>query len=288
MRLSTLQKIAVLLVLILPNTVYATDVYFELTATSKFLSGVTNELIGDVSKKKIYIKENMMKIHNLKSGKQSIILLDKKVVWNIDPTKQMYASTNFLNIEMVQRRQEFRGTQFAPMMEGAMRSSQRGLMDSLDWMPNERKSFMQDRMSQQIGIMRNMQGNMPTDPAKSVVETLYTDDSKTINGYNCYKVQILENKKPVVTSWLTNDITLPDSFRRFDDVLLFFKSKVSAELKKIKGFPIKETSLVVFDGLDKIQRTREVTKYVEKYIKESEFKPPAGYMKVDHESFSSF
>jgi len=201
MHFEKFNKVSILLflALALPNIVYGADGYFEQTRTSKFLSGVTNELLESKNREKVFIKEHMMKIENINTGNQTIILLNKKVVWNIDNTKKMYASTNFLNLEMVQRRQEFRGTQFAPMMEGAMRSSQKGLMDSLDWMPTDRKSFMEERMSQQIGIMRNMQGNMPSDPAKSVVETLYTDESKTINGFNCYKVKILENKKSVVS-----------------------------------------------------------------------------------------
>ncbi len=274
--------------LMLPGALYAADSYYEQKLTSRFLSSVTNEVLERSVRQVVYIKDNKMRVEEKKSGNGTIILLEKKIVQNYNKAKKTYAAVDFLSLEMVQRRLEYRGTQFAPMMQSAMQSSQKGLLDTLEWMPEERRSFMQDRMGQQISIMKNMQGNVPNDPAKSVVEVTYSDDSVKINGFDCYKVEILENKKPVHTSWMTNDITLPPNFRRFDNILFLFKSKVSSELKKLKGFPIKETTVLVFDSMNKIQRTREVTSYTEKYLKDTDFEPPLGYMKVDSESFKPF
>jgi len=269
---------------IFPALAFA-DMYYEQTTYEEFLAGVGRQTLSKETHQKIQVKGLSMRIDEVESNTTLLVRLDKRVTYELNNRKKTYKEMPFHEMEMEKGVDDIRGQQLAPQMEAGMKSAQRGMLEATSSMPGDRKDFMRKMMLQQMRKMGTLQKTGATG-GKITAKKLKKE--KVVNGYKCKRYKILEDATPVVDMWVTEQITPPLNYADFFESINVYKSEVAAEIKKIKGMPIKVRYVENFDLLRKVQYIKEVTKVQVKAITDSTFAIPKGFKKVSATESDNF
>jgi len=229
--------------------------YWEQTTTSKTPMKRTNEA-EEVKNQKVFYKPGMMKIVELEEQDIIIIRLDKELSWYIDKKEVTYTEMKFSDVE--------------EGMNQAKESMKQMQEQMKNMSPEERKMMEQMMGSKMAKMMGAGEG-----PQLSVKKT---GEIQTVNGYKCNKVLLNSENEPLMTFWMTDKYQLGNEFMETYRKMGFFDSYIPAEMKEMKGFPIK-TEMSMNTGFGNVETMTIVNKIVPQSVSTSEFELPKGLKK---------
>ncbi len=247
------RMVALLAALFVAVVAFSQGVYWESTTSGGALG---DRAISSQS----YYMPHMFKSLSPDMGDVLIVRLDKKIIYQVNPTEKTYTEQTFDEFEAQMKKMGEKAD--AQMAE---------LQKKMQTMPEEQRKMVEQMMADRMG---NKDKNAKIDVAK-------TSESKTIAGYGCTKYSVTKDGKETLALWATKDLKGYDNTMR-KDMQDFSARMMTADLggtkglvealNKVDGFPM-ETDM---QGGVKVQ----VTKVERKNIAASEFEVPAGYTKV--------
>ena len=236
--------------------------YWEQTMNSK--STIPGTPANNIEKQKVFYKTGKMKMVNLEKDEIMIIRVDKELAWNIDKKKGTYTEMKFADMQEGMKQ-----------VGDAMKKKQSEMKD----MPPEQRAMMEKYMGKKMMGMMGDEGGMKISFKK-------TNETRTINGYKCYKVLYITNEEPLMEMWMTDKYQLGSEFIHLYKKMGMLKGELPEEAKNIKGFAIQ--SVVNMDlGMGKMESVTTVDKIVPQSISDSEFELPNGLKKIEMPMFKN-
>ncbi len=245
--------VPVIAALFVAGIAYSQGVYWE--------SATSGGALGD----RVIAAQSYYMPHKFKSttpdmGNAMIVRLDKKMIYQIDPTEKTYSEMTFDEWEAQMKK-----------MSQKMDAQTEELQKKMESMPEEQRKMVEQMMGNQMAAKKGKDAK---------IDVKKTGETKKIAGLGCTKYTVTRDGKEALALWATKDLKGFDTMRKdiqeFSSRMMasdFQGTKGLAEaMNKVDGFPM-ETDM---QGGVKI----EVTKVERKEIAASEFEVPAGYTKV--------
>jgi GLPGLI family protein len=196
----------------------------------------------------------------------TIMRLDREVMWMLDTKKKTYQEMTFAQLE-----------QMAKKVAGNMQSSRQAdearteMERELANMPEEQRKMVEKMMG----------GKIPGMGSSASIEVDKTNESRTINGYNCKKYVIRSGDETISTLWVTKDIRefapyaedWKEFSRRLGSLQQMAKGMGEA-FAKIDGFTVQSSTKIMG-----IEVTSTLKRFERAAPAASEFEIPAGYKK---------
>jgi len=199
------------------------------------------------------------------NGETTIMLIDKRVIYTLDPKKMTYSEMTF------------------DELEGAMKEVSAMMSEKTAEMQKEMEGMSDDERKMVEQMMKGkMPGSMTAGPAKEAkMDAKRTGKRETIAGRECTEIVVTEDGKEYLKAWATKDVKAFDGmkndmeeFRKLMSSLNPMIPKGHAEaMRKIEGFPM---IVEMKNGMK-----QEVRKIETGAIDDGEFEIPADYKKVD-------
>ncbi|MBD3287766.1 hypothetical protein GF337_03090 [candidate division KSB1 bacterium] len=256
--------IAFIGILLLGSQIYAQETfegYWEQTTKSNSPYQTFSKSKGDEAQR-VYYKNGKMKIEDKDGGNVVIMRLDKEVTWMIDKKKGVYTEMTMSDMKAQMNK-----------ANEAMQKMQKQMED----MPPEQRKMMEKMMGDKMKSMASGEGMNIT--------VKKTDETKTINGYNCRKIVYYSGDEPIMDIWLTDKYQLGSEFVKSYAQMGLIKGDLSEATKNMKGFPIKSEMQMDAGMGKKIESTTTVTKIVPTSVSDSQFELPKGLKKTEMNSF---
>jgi hypothetical protein len=160
----------------------------------------------------------------------------------------------------------------------------------------EREAILRQR-EEQVKKMQDQLANLPpairekmagaTGATGASITVQKGTGTKKIAGYDCEQYLISMGESIKIEKWVTQDLQMPSTLfdaqkaAFSDNPLMKNFARMADEMKKIKGFPLGETTTI--KGLPGVggETSREATEVTKGPIDPSVFAIPAGYTKVE-------
>jgi YHS domain-containing protein len=212
-----------------------------------------------LTKQKLLLKGDKLKIVSIEEPLVCIVRLDKKVVWEINNKEKTFVERQFSYFEKVrkdnlaQRNQEIREINGKPN-------------------PKEREED-----ARKLGYRLKQDGTVDE---KILPQIERKGEKKKVADYECERVILKEDERTVFDMWVTDKIKVPESLMKFYEELGGFSKEVLEKLKELKEFPL-ELKVELNVGAVSFKIEAQVTKVDESVkIDEKEFELPEGLQKV--------
>jgi len=226
--------------------------YWEQTTVRK--SNMPMQPKEVTEKEKTFYKPGKVKTMNLTTEKETIIRLDKELMWTIDHNDKSYTEVTF-----------------AQMQEGMQKMQSAMKEEMKDVSPEDRK-MMEKFMGKKLGKM------FGSDEPSLEIAVKRTGETKKILGYECEQVFLNLNDEPMMEMWITDKYNLGNDFLEVYQKIGWMKGKLSEDAEKIQGIPL--TNKITIDmGMGKMESESQVTKLVKTSVSDNEFEVPKGYKK---------
>lgn len=152
------------------------------------------------------------------------------------------------------------------------------------------KHYVEVRFSQwEREVAERLKKSVPDLQAKTrKIVVKKTGETRTLNGFQSEKVQVLADGELIEENWVTRDVALEEVEKIMDKVALGFSKEFKTEMKegreiyeKVKafGFPILVKDYTIAHGLGGIE-VLEVKKMEKKELGDEVFLPPKGYQRI--------
>ena len=197
-------------------------------------------------------------------GKVMIVLIEKKMLYQLDPAKKTYSEMTFDELEGAMKE-----------VAGAMDEKMAAMQKELESMPDDQRVMMEKMMK------GKMPGRADAVQTEGKMEAKKTGKKETVHGRACSEVVVTNGGKDYMTAWVTNDVKEFDGMK--DDVAEFRKlmaalnpmipKGLTEAMKSMEGFPMRTE---MKNGMKQEVRTIE-----SRPIDAKEFEIPDGYTKVD-------
>lgn len=197
----------------------------------------------DVPSAKVSYMPGMAKIV-ARSGQVILVRFDKKLVDILNPGRKRYSEITFDDLE---------NKRFANLTP-------------------EQRSMLEQHLARE----KNQENG------KADFDVDKTQETRTIDGFNCTKYILKRNGQPSATVWATNDIKVAADFHKDAEQLLDrLEAAVGGEehfakwVSKVDGFPVQ---------IEGRNSTTRITHIKQQSFPESEFSVPAGYSRASETS----
>jgi hypothetical protein len=250
--------LAILLSLSFAAAAYAQGMYWE-TVTSGGPMGDKGRLAM-----MYYIPQKFKTV--TEDGQTTILLIDKKMIYSVDPKEKTYSEMTFDELEGMMKKT---GEQMDERMAE--------LQKEMEGMPEEQRKMVEAMMK---GKMHGHNAGA-ADAADAKIEVKKSGEKKTVSGHSCMKVSVMQDDKEFLTAWVTRDVKDFDGMRndlkefreRMAAMNPMMPKGLSEAMGKMEGFPME---IELDQGVKQV-----VTKIEKKTIAASEFEIPEGYKKVE-------
>ncbi|MBN1153407.1 DUF4412 domain-containing protein [candidate division KSB1 bacterium] len=209
-------------------------------------------------KQRIFYKDGMMKMLDVESGEYSIFRFDKGLIWTVKPSEKTYQEMKFSDIE--------------EQMDKAKEAMSK-MQDEMKNMPPEQRKMMEKMMG---AAMRD------TDEGKGFdIKVVATQETKTINGHKCRRVNMIMDNEVISILWLTDKYNLGSNFSKMYQQMNKMQGNLSGDVEKLKGFTILSISSVDLGNGSKVKSETSVVKIVPQSVPDAEFSLPRGLKKIE-------
>ncbi len=238
MKISRNKIIGIFLIgLFWPALVWGADFYIEQDVVNRYKVGLGEDK-RETLHQRMYVKgNNLLKIEKVEQGLQTIVRLDREVVYKINNNTKTYSEIDFKTLEWKFTREGIRATQADPQRKTGMNAARKGMSQVIQDMPVQQQQFIKQMMSMQQSRMRGQSED--TDKGSKAVRTVRTEESKSILGYQVKRLKIAQGEKKLVADmWVTTQTGPQNYLSEFIENLGLLKLAPINELRKIKGFPL--------------------------------------------------
>jgi hypothetical protein len=235
-----------LAVVVYPLTVLSQGLYWEQTVTMPAV------VKGEELRTKGYVVPMKLKSTD-DDGNGIIIRGDKEIMYTVNEKENTYSEMTFKEFE-------------AQMTQ--MNEQMKKMKEQMKDMPAEQRKMLEGMMS---GMMNEKEYAIKK-----------TSEKKKVIGYNCEKILVYEDNKPVGEFWITKDIGSMKEYAKnwvnlMDKMVQAPMAKMYRKIAELDGFAMES----------KFGDMRTTTTKLEKRsISASEFEVPAGYKKVEMEKMN--
>jgi hypothetical protein len=257
------------------------DIYCEREVTTNFQAD-TGGNVSKVTHERVYIRDKMLKIEEIETGKLTIVRLDDDMVLKTDPVAKTFNQSSLQAIKLALTQEKMASSKRKPQVGLGQEAVKKQLIQS---MPVEQRSIMEEMMMSQMSKMReSMADKTESDESVGKAELNVTLDTKTILGYNTNRIKVVQpvgsKRKKITEMWLTTQIEPQNYLTDFVEALDIFNADVIEELKKAVGFPLQMKYRVQKGTLANNLQTVKVTKLQIRELPAMDFEVPSDYKPI--------
>ena len=263
MKRTIIKGLAVAIVTVAVLTLFSSATLFADLAIEQMSNGFpgSERKTGErkITKQKLLLKGDKLKMADLEEPLVCVVRLDKKVIWEINDKEKTFVERHFSYFEKLRKD----------------RLAQRNL--EIREINGKQDAKVREEYARKLGYRLREDGSV--DDA-IVAQIQRTGEKKKVADYECERVVVKEDERTVLDMWVTDKIKVPESLMKFYEGLSLFSKEVLEKVREVKGFPL-ELKMELEAGALSFKIEAQASKVDEAVqVNDKEFELPEGLKKV--------